>query len=346
MINTLHLDAADPAARQDAIDRAARLLREGKLVIIPTETVYGLAANALDPAAVERIFTAKGRPQDNPLIVHISEFSQIEPLVSQIPPAARLLARRFWPGPMTMVLPKSRLVPMVTSGGLDTVGIRMPSQKTAHDIIAAAGVPLAAPSANLSGSPSPTNPHRCAQDMDGRVEAIVMDGDCAVGEESTVVAGEGNKALVLRPGAVTPEDLASVLGAENVTVHPSITAPLAPGQKAASPGMKYKHYAPRAEVTIVRGSGEAYRAFAAAHAGPGVWLMRFDEDGEVPGLPSLSYGSMGDPRSQAHLLFEVLREMDEKGAETVYAHGPQPGGVGLAVYNRLLRAAAFRVVDV
>ena len=345
MINTLYLNAVDPACRDEAIDKAAELLQQGKLVIIPTETVYGLAANALDAEAVSRIFVAKGRPQDNPLIVHISDISQLEPLVCEVPQNARLLAQKFWPGPLTIVMPKSRLVPDVTSGGLDTVAVRMPSHKTARDIIEKAGLPLAAPSANLSGSPSPTTAHRCAQDMDGRVEGIVFDEDSLVGVESTVVAIHGEDVLVLRPGAVTPDDLASVLGSEHVAVHSSITAPLQPGQKAESPGMKYKHYAPKAEVTILRGRKEAFANFAAKQAGQqGVYLLRFEEDDDY-GLPSLCYGSQKDPSSQAHRLFEALRELDELGAKTVYAHCPETEGVGLAVYNRLLRAAAFRVID-
>ncbi|MBQ9108652.1 MAG: threonylcarbamoyl-AMP synthase [Oscillospiraceae bacterium] len=345
MINTLHLNALDPACREEAIEKAAELLRQGKLVIIPTETVYGLAANALDAQAVSRIFVAKGRPQDNPLIVHISDMAQLDPLVREVPRSARLLAEKFWPGPLTMVMPKSQAVPDVTSGGLDTVAVRMPSHQTARDIIEKTGLPLAAPSANLSGSPSPTTAHRCAQDMDGRVEAIVVDEDSQVGVESTVIALHGEDVLVLRPGAVTPEDLASVLGGEHVIVHSSITAPLQPGEKAESPGMKYKHYAPKAEVTILRGSKEAFAEFAAQQKGKdGVYLLRFEEDGDY-GLPSLCYGSQKDPASQAHRLFEALRELDELGAKTVYAHCPEAEGVGLAVYNRLLRAAAFRVID-
>lgn len=344
-IETLHLNVLDPAERAESIATAARLLAGGKLVIIPTETVYGLAANALDGEAVARIFTAKGRPQDNPLIVHVSQLEQLRPLVRELPQNAQKLAGAFWPGPLTMVLPKSALVPDVTSGGLDTVAVRMPSHPTAREIISAAGVPLAAPSANLSGSPSPTTAHRCAQDMDGRVEAIVMDEDSKVGVESTVVALHGEDVLVLRPGAVTPADLAALLGEEHVSVHPSITAPLAPGMKAESPGMKYKHYAPKAEVTILRGSGEAFAAYAHRHSGEeGLFLLQFEEDPEA-GLPHLCYGSQSDPASQAHRLFEALRELDERGAKKVYAHGPETDGIGLAVYNRLLRAAAFRVVE-
>ena len=344
MINTLHLDTLAPEKREASIRQAGQMLREGRLVIIPTETVYGLAANALDADAVKRIFEAKGRPADNPLIVHISDFEQMVPLVREIPKSARRLAECFWPGPLTMILPKSALVPDVTSGGLDTVAVRMPSHPTARAVIDRCRLPLAAPSANLSGSPSPTTAHRCVQDMDGRVDAILMDDDCSVGVESTVITLQGEDVLVLRPGAITPTDLAAVLGEEHVSVHPSITAPLAEGQQAASPGMKYKHYAPKAEVTILRGSSEAYSAYAASHAADGVFLLKFEEDYDC-GLPGLCYGSCSDPVAQAQKLFEALRRLDEMGAKVVYAHGPDPEGVGLAVYNRLLRAAAFRVID-
>lgn len=344
MINTLHLDTLTHGQREASLQQASRILREGGLVVMPTETVYGLAANALDAHAVKRIFAAKGRPADNPLIVHISHLDQMAPLVREIPQSARLLAERFWPGPLTVILPKSDLVPSVTSGGLDTVAVRMPSHPTARALIDRCGLPLAAPSANLSGSPSPTTAHRCAQDMDGRVEAILMDEDCCVGVESTVISLQGEDALVLRPGAVTPADLASVLGDAHVRVHPSITAPLEQGQQAASPGMKYKHYAPKAEVTILRGSSEAFCAYAEANAARGVFFLQFEEDG-CTHLPHLCYGSANDPAAQARNLFEALRRLDEMGAKAVYAHGPDPDGVGLAVYNRLLRAAAFRVVE-
>jgi len=336
------IDRTHPDMEQ--IKEAGRLLRNGALVAFPTETVYGLAANALDANAVKAIFTAKGRPQDNPLIVHISDIKQIKPLVKEVPLSARKLAEKFWPGPLTMVMPKSELVPDVTSGGLDTVAVRMPSHLTARQIIERAGVPLAAPSANLSGSPSPTTAHRCVQDMEGRVDAIVMDADSLVGVESTVVALHGQDVLVLRPGAVTPADLAEVVGEKHVSVHPSITAPLTAGMKAESPGMKYKHYAPKAEVTILRGSSQAFLTYAKQNCEEGTYLLQFEEDGDI-GLPYLCYGSAADPSSQAHRLFEALRRLDELGAKKVYAHAPGTDGVGLAVYNRLLRAAAFRVIE-
>lgn len=336
--NTLLLDAL--ADREQAAAQAAQLLRQGGLVIIPTETVYGLAANALDPAAVAGIFVAKGRPSDNPLIVHIDCLEMLPPLVRQLSPEVQALADAFWPGPLTIVLPKSSVVPDITSGGLDTVAVRMPSHPTAREIIRLSGLPLAAPSANRSGSPSPTTAHHCTQDMMGRVDAIVTDDDCQVGVESTVLSLTGQLPMLLRPGGVTHQQLEQVLG--QVELHPSITAQLKPGDTAASPGMKYKHYAPAAEVTILHGSSEAFADFVNQQSQPGVFALCFEEDVEKITAPCITYGRADAPETQAHHLFDALRRLDEEGAKTVYAHAPRPEGIGLAVYNRLLRAAAFR----
>ena len=342
-METLHLDALSPQSCEQSVEKAAELLRAGELVIIPTETVYGLAANALNPQAVANIFAAKGRPQDNPLIVHVDRMEMIPPLVKEVPQAAVKLAEAFWPGPLTMILPKSDAIPLVTSGGLDTVAIRMPSQPVARAIIARCGLPLAAPSANLSGSPSPTTARRCADDMDGRVAAIVDGGPCQVGVESTVVSLTGPVPVVLRPGAVTPEMIASVLG--ECQVDKSVLAKLEEGQKAASPGMKYKHYAPKASVTILRGSSESFcrEVNRRGGQGTGVCALCFEEDLPRLTVPAIPYGHEDDDLSQAQQLFEALRELDERGAQVVYAREPHAGGVGLAVYNRLLRAAGFQV---
>ena len=223
---------------------------------IPTETVYGLAANALDGATVKKIYAAKGRPSDNPLIVHISQFSQLAPLVREVPQAAKKLADAFWPGPLTIILPKSDLVPQETSGGLSTVAVRCPSHPTARAVIDAAGVPLAAPSANLSGKPSPTTFRHVQEDLTGRVDALFDGGDCAVGVESTVLTLAEGTPRILRPGGITLSQLQSVLG--NVEVDPAVLHQLEQGKKAASPGMKYKHYSPKADVVIVDASPEEY----------------------------------------------------------------------------------------
>lgn len=351
-------------APEDVV-RAGEILRGGGVVAIPTETVYGLAANALDPAAVQKIFAAKGRPGDNPLIVHITKIEQWAPLVRELPPEALRLAEEFWPGPLTIILKKSGIIPLETSGGLDTVGVRCPAHPLARAVIDAAGRPLAAPSANRSGRPSPTGFAHTFAELQGRVDAVLDGGDCAVGMESTVVSLVGSTPRLLRPGGVTVEELRRVLG--QVEVDPAVTAMLAPGQQAASPGMKYKHYAPRAQVVLVDGSSEDYikwangwagalslgqQAYAAKILGPDpcleglagrVFALCFDETADGLRIPAVTYGPRHDRQAQARQLFSALRRLDEAGAALVFAQRPSPVGVGLAVYNRLLRAAAFRV---
>ncbi len=322
------------------IGQAGAILRRGGLVAIPTETVYGLAANALDGAAVKRIYAAKGRPSDNPLIVHVSGFSQIAPLVKEVPDAARKLAEAFWPGPLTMILEKSELIPSETSGGLDTVALRLPAHPAARAVIEAAGVPLAAPSANLSGRPSPTTFAHVRADLAGKVDALLDGGDCQVGVESTVVTLVGGTPRVLRPGGVTLSQLQSVLG--DVELDPAVLHQLGEGAKAASPGMKYKHYSPRAQVVLVDASPEGYARFV--NEKKGGWALCFEEDLPLVELPAICLGSRYDGGEQAHRLFRALLELDEKGAQTAYAHCPMQTGVGLAVYNRLLRAAGFTIV--
>lgn len=325
------------------IAEAGALLRAGELVGMPTETVYGLAANALDGEAVSHIFEAKGRPGDNPLIVHITEFDDIKPLVEAVPESARRLAKAYWPGPLTMIFRHTDLIPHQVSAGLATVAIRMPSHPVARAIIRAAGVPIAAPSANLSGSPSPTTAAHVYADMKGRIPAIVDGGECAVGVESTVVDLTGEVPILLRPGGVTLEMLRDVLG--KVEVNPAVTARLAEGAVAASPGMKYKHYAPKAHVILVKGSAEAYRRYVNAHAAPDVTAMCFGGEERELTVPYLTYGRRDDATAQAHEVFDTLRRLDVIGAKTVYCACPSAEGVGLAVYNRLLRAAGFEVVS-
>ena len=330
---------------EESVALGAKLIREGELVGFPTETVYGLGANALDARAVAKIFEAKGRPQDNPLITHVACVEEIPPLVRAIPAAARKLMEAFWPGPMTLILPKADCIPDAVSAGLDTVGIRLPANADARRLIRAAGCPIAAPSANRSGRPSPTTALHVLEDMNGRIPLILDGGESAVGVESTVVAVTGEHPMILRPGYVTKEQMEAVLG-EEVLVNHAILEKLKDGEVARSPGMKYKHYAPKADVTILKGSFDAYRDYIAAHAGDGVWALCFDgEEAQLP-VPAISYGKEGDGISEAHNLFTVLRELDRKGAKTVYARCPLSDGVSMAVYNRLIRAAAFRVVEV
>ena len=345
---TVLLKAYDCEADREGIREAGRILREGGIVAIPTETVYGLAGNALDPSATAKIYAAKGRPSDNPLIVHIAALEELAPLVRQVPPEALALADAFWPGPLTMILPKSDLVPGTTSGGLDTVAVRMPRDPVARGVIQAAGVPLAAPSANRSGSPSPTTWHHCVDDLWGRVDAILQSGDCQVGVESTVISlcpgPDGRVApRLLRPGAVTLEQLRSVLG--EVTVDPGVLERLEEGAVVRSPGMKYKHYAPAADVILVKGSTAAYGKYLQENRNPGEYAMCFEEDLPLVESPALSYGGAEDHTTQAARLFDLLRELDRLGAKRVYVHAPRVDGVGLAVYNRLIRAAGFHIVE-
>ena len=332
-------------ADEAGVAEAAQLLRQGQLVALPTETVYGIAADARNGAAVRDIFVAKGRPQDNPLIVHVTGPEMLPGLVSEVPERAQLLMAAFCPGPLTIIMPRGPEVADECCAGLDTVGIRMPSHPVARAVIQQSGCAFAAPSANLSGKPSPTNAQDTFVDMDGRLPLILDGGESAVGVESTVVAVTGEHPMILRPGYVTKEQMEAVLG-EEVLVNHAILEKLKDGEVARSPGMKYKHYAPKADVTILKGSFDAYRDYIAAHAGDGVWALCFDgEEAQLP-VPAISYGKEGDGISEAHNLFTVLRELDRKGAKTVYARCALSDGVSMAVYNRLIRAAAFRVVEV
>ena len=331
-------------ADEVSVNKAAELLQAGEIVAIPTETVYGIAASAFDGAAVKKIFEAKGRPQDNPLIVHIDRMEMLEGLVACVPEGAKALAKAFWPGPLTIIMPRGPKVADEVCAGLDTVAIRMPSHPVARAVIAASGLPLAAPSANRSGGPSPTIAEDVMADMDGRLPLILDGGACGVGVESTVITLAGEQPMLLRPGFVTKEQLEQVLGCE-VQLAGAVLHKLKEGETARSPGMKYKHYAPKAHVTILRGDFEAYRKCVCDHAGPGVWALCFDGEGEQLPVPFISYGAKEDDAAQARELFSALRRLDEKGAQTVYARCPHVGGVGLAVYNRLVRAAAFEVVE-
>ncbi len=326
------------------IAKAAKILSCGGLVAIPTETVYGLAANAFDESAVSKIFIAKGRPQDNPLIVHISSLDELYPLVESVPENAIRLAENFWPGPLTIILKKSDKIPSVVSAGLDTVAVRMPSNKIASAIIKASRVPLAAPSANLSGSPSPTCFKYVYDDMNTRIDAIVDGGESEVGLESTVITLAKDVPTVLRPGGVTVEQLREVLGEVEVDsgVLKSIDADFTP----ASPGMKYKHYAPKAGVIILRGSFESFKEYVKSNADENTVALCFDGEEKQLDVRCVSMGDKNSPDEQAQRLFTALRQVDEINAKTVYARCPSQTGVGLAVCNRLFRAAAFRILEI
>lgn len=325
------------------IAAAAKIIQNGGLVAMPTETVYGLAADALNAEAVRSIFIAKGRAQDNPLIVHIAQWTQLPPLVTDIPQQAEQLANAFWPGPLTMIFQKSPTVPDTVTCGMDTVAIRMPSHPVAQALIMQAGVPVAAPSANLSGGVSPVTAQHCIDDLTGRVDAIIDGGPCRVGLESTVILLCGTQPVLLRPGFVTKEQIEAVIG--SIQVDDAVLHPLRDGVRPASPGMKYKHYAPKAKVVILNGGAQAYAQYVNQHAEPGVMALCFEEDLPNLQIPTLCYGRASDAASQATLLFDMLRRADEQGATLVYARMPDGHGVGLAVLNRLLRAAAFDVIQ-
>ena len=326
------------------IDEAAKLLRSGGLVALPTETVYGIAADARNGEAVKKIFVAKGRPQDNPLIVHINGPEMLPGLVSDVPERAQLLMAAFCPGPLTIIMPRGPEVAAECCAGLDTVGIRMPSHPVARAVIERSGCAFAAPSANLSGKPSPTNAQDVFEDMDGRLPLILDGGDSDVGVESTVVSVVGEKPVLLRPGHITLEDLERALG-EEVEVSHAILEKLPEGEAARSPGMKYKHYAPKADVTLLRGSFEQFKAYVEAHADQNPSCLCFTGEAEKLGVPCVEYGREGDGADQSKHLFRCLRALDEQGDTVVYARCPEQDGLSMAVYNRLIRAAAFRVIE-
>ncbi len=334
----------------ETLARAGELIRAGALVAFPTETVYGLGANALDDGAVRSIFEAKGRPGDNPLIVHISDIRQLAPLIDGEPSdMAKRLMDACWPGPMTLIFPKSDAVPMAVTAGLDTVAIRYPAHPAARALIDAARRPIAAPSANRSGRPSPTTAAHVMEDMDGRIPLILDGGPCEVGLESTVIDMTGDLPRILRPGGVTPERIAEICG--GVRVDDAVMRPLKEGEKPRSPGMKYRHYAPKGQLTIVQGEQaevkariiEMYDAAVAEGQNPLILALE-------PHLPA--YGSRralslgGDAAGMAHALFNALRDADTLGAEVLFSEAVPTDGVGLAVMNRLGRAAAFHIIEV
>ncbi len=340
-MNTLLLDSSS-----ENIKIAADIIKKGGIVGVPTETVYGLAADALNGTAVAKIFAAKGRPMDNPLIVHIADFDDIKKynLVSEIPDTAKILADKFWPGPLTMIMKKSNAIPDEVSAELDTVAIRFPKHPVAQQIIRESSAVLAAPSANLSGSPSPTTAMHVINDLNGKIDAVVDGGECEVGLESTVITLVTNVPRVLRPGGVTLEQLKSVLG--EVDVDDAVLHRLDDSAKAASPGMKYKHYAPKANVILLKCSDSEYIDYVNKNYKTGVAALCCDEDIPFIEAVSFSLGKRNDYISHAHRLFDELRKIDENGSiTTVYSRLPSVDGVGMAVYNRLIRAAGFEVID-
>ena len=339
-MNTLFLSAAAP----DTALVAADILKNGGLVAIPTETVYGLGANGLDEAAVAKIFEAKGRPQDNPLILHVADAADMEKFCHSIPKAAYALADAFWPGPLTLVLPARDTVPKRTTAGLSTVAVRCPDCDITRSIIRLAGVPVAAPSANISGKPSTTTAQHVLHDHDGRIDAIVDGGSCRVGVESTIVDLTEERPRLLRPGGITPEQLLEVLG--DLVIDKAVTARIDKDAVVKAPGMKYRHYAPSEPVVIVAGSREKAAQYIHRHFTPGDRVLCFEE--ELPlyaDCAPLSYGKEADVQTLSAGLFAALRELDDPAIHQVYARCPEGGGIAYAVQNRLKKAAAFHIVD-
>ena len=333
-----------PAEAPETAAIAAQIKKDGGLVAIPTETVYGLGANGLDEAAVVKIFDAKGRPQDNPLILHISGPEQIELFCHHIPQKAYDLAEKFWPGPLTIVLPAKNSVPKRTTGGLDTVAVRCPDSDVTREIIRLSGVPLAAPSANISGKPSTTTARHVYHDHNGKIPLIVDGGPCRVGVESTIIDLTENPPRLLRPGGITPEQLTEILG--QITVDKAVTAQIDKDAVVKAPGMKYRHYAPDCQVLIIAGSEEAASRYIHNHFAPGDRVLCFEE--ELPlyaDCAPLSYGKKSQVETLSAGLFAALRELDDPSVKTVYARCPVGGGIAYAVQNRLKKAAAFCIID-
>ena len=349
--------------RDEELLEAAEIIRRGGLVAFPTETVYGLGGNALDEDAAKKIYAAKSRPSDNPLIAHVSCPEEVEPLVEYMPEAGKKLMEAFWPGPLTMIFPKSSRVPYGTTGGLETVAVRMPSDPVANRLIALAGVPIAAPSANTSGRPSPTTADHVWQDMNGRIDMIIDGGPVGIGVESTIVDVSGQVPVVLRPGAITMEMLRETLG--EVTIDPAILGPMAEGVRPKAPGMKYKHYAPKAELTLVEPAMEDKKASMTQEqvermvsmvwklakeqidAGVRVGIICTDESrAAYPEGIVRSIGARKSQESVAHNLYGVLREFDDLKAEVIFSESFGEDHLGQAIMNRLSKAAGYKIVRV
>lgn len=335
--------------RQD-MKAAAEMIRGGGLVAFPTETVYGLGGDATSPDASRKIYEAKGRPSDNPLIVHIADFSQLRQIVAKVPPEAELLAKQFWPGPLTMILNKNQVIPYETTGGLDTVAIRMPAHPVALAFLRESGCMIAAPSANTSGRPSPTSASHVWEDLQGRIDGIIDGGDVEIGIESTIVDLTDEIPTVLRPGFITMEMLQEVLG--EVRLDPGISAENTKVLPKA-PGMRYRHYAPKAEMTLVEGDASQVvakineLAEEAQNRGLRVGIVATEETkGDYRLGDVVSLGSREDEAEVAHHLYKVLRGFDELGVDVIYSESFAAAGVGQAVMNRLLKAAGHKRITV
>lgn len=349
-MNTIYVKMTEEEIDTSQIRRAGEILRTGGLVAFPTETVYGLGGDAFNPDSSRRIYAAKGRPSDNPLIVHICRLEDLEGVADRVPPEAYRLAEAFWPGPLTMILPKRRELPAETTGGLDTVAVRFPSNRIAAALIDAGGGYIAAPSANRSGRPSPTIARYCREDLDGRVEMIIDGGQVGLGLESTIIDLTEEVPALLRPGFVTLEKLREILGEVNA-------GPLVPDpgddEAPKAPGMKYRHYAPKGNLTVVEGPPERTVAYIndkiAEYRARGVrtGVICTEETRKAYSADLVkSAGSRQDEGSVARELFRILREFDDEGAQEIFAESFSSDGIGRAVMNRLLKAAGQQVIQV
>lgn len=337
--------------KDDQLMEAAEILRKGGIVAFPTETVYGLGANALETQASAKIYAAKGRPSDNPLIAHIASIDDLPKLAAKIPEAGRKLAEKYWPGPLTLVFPKKEIVPYGTTGGLDTVAVRMPSDPIATRLIRLAGVPVAAPSANTSGRPSPTRAEHVIEDLNGKIEMIIDGGEVGIGVESTIVDVSGEIPTLLRPGAITMEMLKETVG--EVEIDPAILGPMNEGMKPKAPGMKYRHYAPNAEMTLVEGEMDKVVEFinreakAALEAGKKVGIICTEESRQYYSYGILEViGSREHEETVAHNLFAVLREFDDQKVDCIFSESFSKDRLGQAIMNRLCKAAGYHIVNV
>ena len=348
-MQTIYYDLRDTKGQQkeieDKISAAAKILREGGLVGIPTETVYGLAANGLDETAVKRIFEAKGRPQDNPLILTIPGQQWLPRYCKDIPPLAYVLARKFWPGPLTMILKcRTDVVPSIITAGLDTVAMRCPNHPVTLAIIREAGIPVAAPSANTSGRPSCTTAQDVLEDMDGKIEGVVDGGPCTVGVESTILDLTCDPPRLLRPGGLPLEALEQLIGP--IAVDKAVVSPLQEGEQPKAPGMKYRHYAPKAPVTVFTGAPEASAREIARRVGPTTGVICFDEFAHLfPQQEVHTLGPSNDKLAQAQRVFDALRTFDNSDVSEILAQCPDSRGLGLAVGNRLKKAAGFHIIE-
>ncbi len=334
----------------DAVKRAGRIVADGGLVAFPTETVYGLGADALNPEAAKKIYAAKGRPSDNPLIVHIAKPEDLSRIAKRVPEKAKILADRFWPGPLTMIFSKKDVVPKETTGGLDTVAVRMPDNRIALAFIEAAGGFVAAPSANLSGRPSPTCGAHVKEDMDGRIDMILDGGECGIGLESTIVDLTGDTPVILRPGYISIGQIEEAVGEAHYD--PAILKKADPTLRPKAPGMKYRHYAPRGDLTVISGPKDAVvkRILEKIKANAGrsrIGVIASDETSSRYSADLvLDIGPMTDEEAIARHLYAVLRRCDEEQIDLIYSESFEGSGIGAAIMNRLIKAAGYKMEEV